>query len=111
MSRYLVTVAYTPEARAHLIKHPQNRLEAVNPVVQQLGGKVVSAWLALADYDVVLILEMPRYVDAGAVVTTFSVKDIVKDIKLTPLMEIDEWIEAVKKVGLAHYQPPKTYSE
>ncbi len=52
MARFLVQAAYTAEAWAAMAKNPQNRLEAVQPVVQRLGGTVEDFWLAFGDYDI-----------------------------------------------------------
>ena len=51
MPSYLVQVAYTPDAWAAMVKQPQNRLDAVRPVVEKLGGKWEHAWLAFSEYE------------------------------------------------------------
>jgi len=66
MSSYLLQAAYTPEAWANLVAQPQDRIDAVRPVVEKLGGKVVHGWFAFGDYDVVAIIDMPTNVDAAA---------------------------------------------
>ncbi len=53
MSLYLAQVAYTPEAWQALVRNPQDRFEAVRPAVEKLGGKLVSAWFAFGDCDIV----------------------------------------------------------
>jgi len=40
MASYMIQVSYTPEAWATLVKTPQNRLEAVRPAIERLGGRV-----------------------------------------------------------------------
>ena len=49
MPHYLMQVAYTPEAWATLSKNPQNRLEAVRPVVEDLGGKMEAGYLSFGE--------------------------------------------------------------
>jgi uncharacterized protein with GYD domain len=49
-----------------MVKQPQNRLEAVRPVVEQPGGKVEHAWLAFGEYDIAGVVEMPENTDAAA---------------------------------------------
>ena len=66
MPSYLVQVAYTPDAWAAMVKQPQNRLEAVRPVVEKLGGKWEHAWLAFGEYDIVGVVELPENTDAAA---------------------------------------------
>ena len=45
MALYAQQIAYTPLAWAALLKAPQNRLQAVQQVVERLGGL---SWLHLA---------------------------------------------------------------
>ena len=107
MAHYLFQVAYTNEAWATQVKNPQNRLELVRPVVERLGGKVVDAWFAFGDYDVVLICDMPSNVSAAALSMAATAGGAMKAIKTTPLMTIAEGIDAMKRAGDAGYQPPR----
>ena len=43
-----------------MVKQPQNRLEAVRPVVEKLGGKFEHAWVAFGEYDIVGVVELPE---------------------------------------------------
>ncbi len=42
MPYYLLQAAYTPEAWANLVKNPQDRTEAIRPIIEGLGGKVIT---------------------------------------------------------------------
>ena len=42
------------------------RFEALRPVVEKLGGRIVNGFFADGEYDVVLILEMPDEASAAA---------------------------------------------
>jgi uncharacterized protein with GYD domain len=64
MPLYLLQVAYTSEGWASLLKSPQNRLDAVRPAVEKLGGKIETGWFCFGDYDLVSILQMPDNVSA-----------------------------------------------
>ena len=46
MPYYSLQSAYTPEAWAKLVKNPQDRTEAIRPVIEALGGKVIAGFLA-----------------------------------------------------------------
>jgi hypothetical protein len=48
----LIQLAYTPDAWAAMVRQPQNRLEALRPVVGKLGGTFEHAWLAVGEYDI-----------------------------------------------------------
>ncbi len=46
MPSYLQQVAYSSEGWEALVGKPQNRIEAVRPAIEKLGGKIESAWFA-----------------------------------------------------------------
>ncbi|HLB03895.1 MAG TPA: GYD domain-containing protein [Gaiellaceae bacterium] len=106
MAHYLAQVAYTPEAWASMVKNPQDRLAAVTPVIERLGGKLVSGWLAFGDYDIVAICDMPDNVSAAAFSMAASAGGSVKAFKTTPLLSIGEAVDAMRKAGGAGYAPP-----
>jgi len=106
MAFYLLQVAYTSEAWAALVKNPQNRIEAVRPSIERLGGRVTGAWFAFGKYDIVAVFEMPNNVAQAAIAIAFAAGGAVKAVKTTPLMTIEEGIEAMKKAGGAGYKPP-----
>ena len=66
MPHYLIQVAYTPEAWASMVANPQDRIAAVTPAVERLGGKIVGGWVSFGDYDVVAIADMPDNASAAA---------------------------------------------
>jgi uncharacterized protein with GYD domain len=105
MARYLVQVAYTSEGWAALVRHPQNRLEAVRPVVTQLGGSL-DQWLSFGDYDVVALLEVPDNESAAAFSMAVSAGGAVRAVKTTPLMTFEEGIAAMEKARASGYNPP-----
>jgi uncharacterized protein with GYD domain len=106
MSSYLLQVGYTPEAWANMIAHPHDRLDAVRPVIEKLGGKMVHAWFAFGDYDIVSIVEMPSNVEAAAFSLAAAAGGAVRTIKTTPLMTTAEGIEAMKKAAKSGYKAP-----
>ena len=55
MPHYLHQVAYSPEGWAALLAQPQDRIEAVRPAIEKLGGRIESAWFAFGDYDIVVL--------------------------------------------------------
>ena len=106
MAYYLLQAAYTPEAWAAMVKNPQDRVQAVRPIVERLGGKVEQGWLAFGEYDIVAILQMPDNVSAAAFSMAASAGGAVKAIRTTPLMTVDEGVAAMRKAQGAGYRPP-----
>ena len=106
MARYLFQGTYTPEAWAAQINNPQNRVEVIRPVIENLGGRFESAYYAFGDYDVVFIGEVPDNVSAAALALAINSGGALKAFKTTPLMTIEEGMEAMRKAGGTGYRPP-----
>ena len=106
MASYMIQVAYTSEAWATLVKSPQNRLEAVRPAIERLGGKIEGSWLSFGEYDAVIVAQMPDNASAAAFSIAVSAGGAVKAMKTTPLMTAEEGLDAMKKASSAGYRPP-----
>ncbi len=107
MAHYLVQLAYTPEAWAALVKNPQDRIAAIKPVLEKMGGKIDSAYFAFGDHDLIAIMQMPANVDAAAFALAVAASGSVKSFKTTPLLSIADGVEAMKKAAGSGYTPPK----
>ena len=107
MPHYMVQVAYTAESWAAQIKNPQNRIEAVRPAVESVGGKIEGAWYSFGDYDILLVMQAPDNVAASALALAFAAGGALKAVKTTPLMSIEEGMEALKKASRTGYQPAR----
>lgn len=108
MAYYLVQLSYTAEAWAAQLAEPRDRREIVRPLFEQLGGRVESAYFALGAYDVALIAELPDNRSAAALSLTLTSGGSVRAIQTTPLLPIEEGIEAMRQAAAAAtvYQPP-----
>jgi uncharacterized protein with GYD domain len=104
MPHYLVQVAYTPEAWQALIKNPQDRIEAVRPALENLGGKIKDGYFAFGDYDAIVIAEMPDNVAASAIAIAFASGGACKSVKTTPLLSSAEAVDALKKASHTGYR-------
>jgi uncharacterized protein with GYD domain len=106
--RYLLQVAYTPEAWAAQLKNPQNRVEIVSQLLQRLGGRFESAYMAFGEYDIVAIMDLPDNTSAAAVSMVVSAGGACKAVKTTPLLSIEEGLQAMRKGTDAAptYRPP-----
>jgi len=107
MPNYLLQVGYTPEAWSHLIANPHDRVDAVRPVVEKLGGKMLQGWYAFGDYDLIAIVEMPTNVEAAAFSLAAAAGGAVRALKTTPLMSAAEGVEAMKKAAKSGYKAPR----
>lgn len=107
MPHYLHQVAYSREGWQALLAHPQNRIEAVRPAIEKLGGKVETAWFAFGEYDVIVIAQFPDNVSAAAISIAFAAGGACKAVQTTPLMSPDEALQAFKKAGECGYRPAR----
>ena len=101
MAHYLVQLSYTPESFAAQLKEPRNRIEAVTPVLEKLGGRFTAAYYSFGEADIVFTAEFPDNVSAAAASLAFSAGGAVKSIKTTPLMTIEEGMNALRKASVA----------
>jgi uncharacterized protein with GYD domain len=75
-------------------------------VVEGLGGRIESVYFAFGEYDIVGIIDMPNNVSMAAFSLAASAGGAVKGVKTTPLMTIEEGIEAMRKASGTGYRPP-----
>ena len=106
MPHYMIQAAYTPDAWGGLARNPQDRAESIRPVIEALGGKLVSFYSSFGEYGALVIVEMPDYVAAAAVSIAASAGGAVDNVRITSLMTIKEGMEAMRKAGEAGYRPP-----
>ncbi len=106
MPDYLIQVTYTPEAVATMLAKPQDREEVARSVIENLGGKIKGFWFAFGDYDVVIVATLPDNVSAAAHSMDVLAGGAVKMFKTTPLLSVEESIEAMKKASKSGYKPP-----
>ena len=106
MPDYLLQIKYESKAAEGLIAKPHNREEVMGPVIEKLGGKIKGIWFSLGRYDVVLILTLPDNLTMKALSIAGNATGFIKDFKVTPLLSIDESIEAMKKASTIELKMP-----
>jgi uncharacterized protein with GYD domain len=106
MAYYLIQAAYTPEAWAKMVKSPQDRKAAIAPMIEKLGGRLESFWMSFGEYDAHVILQAPDNVTAAALSLAAAAGGSVRAVKTTPLMTMEEGMEAMRKAASAGYRPP-----
>ena len=87
---------------------PQNREEALTPVIKNLGGRIESSFLSFGDFDAIGIISFPNNITAAALSMALTSGGGVKRVKTTPLVTWKEGIEAMKKAKKATYKPPES---
>ena len=105
MPQYLLQGSYTSDAWAAQVKDPKNRLDAVRPAFEALGGTIDHSWLCFGEYDLAVVASFPDNVSAAAISIAVAAGGAI-NLKTTPLLSIEDGIEATKKAGHAGYRPP-----
>ena len=106
MPHFLLQASYTPDAWAALAREPEDRIEAIKPVIQRLGGRVVNGYLSFGDYDIVAIVELPDTVTAAAFSMASSGGGAIRVRKTTPLLTPAEAKQAMQIAGGTSYPVP-----
>jgi len=106
MPLYMIQASYTSEAWARLVQRPEDRAGALKPVIERLGGTLMSWYYAFGDCDVVAIIDLPSNISAAAASMAVAAGKAVKGIKTTPLMSPDDGFDAMLLAQGAGYQPP-----
>lgn len=106
MALYLWQIGYTSDGWIAQVKNPQDRLELVKPIAEKLGGRILDGWYSFGDYDVVVIVEMPDNVSIASLVLAATTGGHLSASKTTPLMPIEDGMEAMRRAGEIAYPKP-----
>ena len=104
MPTYMVQAAYTSTAWNKLVQRPENRMEALKPVIERLGGAILAWYYTFGDYDVVVIFEVPSNINAAAASMAIAGSGAVKDFKTSVLMSPDDGFDAMLLAQGAGYR-------
>jgi uncharacterized protein with GYD domain len=81
-------------------ENPQNRVEAVGKAASEaVGGKLIGAWYAFGDYDVVIIADLPNPEAMAAIAIALGAGGALKSAKTTVLMSGAEAVTAIAKAN------------
>ena len=105
MPSYMIQLSYNPEVLAGFIKKPVDRTETITKLMQKIGGTLVGSWFSFGDYDAVIIVDGSDNVSAAACSMAVASTGAFKAFKTTPLLGIQEGMEAMKKAGSSGYKP------
>lgn len=106
MPMYLTRFSYTPETWARLAKNPEDRREAARSYIESVGGKLHGFWYAFGEYDGYNLWEAPDSVTMSAVAIALSGGGALSKIETTPLLTVEETLEALGRVESIRYRQP-----
>jgi len=106
LPHFLLQASYNAAAWAALAKEPEDRTEAIKPVIERLGGRVISGYLSFGDFDIVAIVELPGSVQAAAYAIASSGGGALRVHKTTPLLTPEEAKQAMRLAAQTEYHAP-----
>jgi uncharacterized protein with GYD domain len=110
MALYMYQAAYTPESWAAQLKNPQNRAEKVGKTAcEAAGGKLVGAWYALGDWDIIIVCDMPDIESITALSLAIAAGGAISKQHTTALMSGAQAVAGMKKAAsvAAVYKPAR----
>ena len=106
MSYYMYQASYTDSAWATKVSNPQNRLDTVRPAVENLGGKIETAYYCFGEYDIIFICTFPDNISARAISMAAFGGGMLSTLKVTPLLTIEEAITGMKMASKGSISHP-----
>jgi uncharacterized protein with GYD domain len=104
MALYMYQAAYTSESLAAQIKEPQDRIEAVRPSLEAMGGKLLAAGYPFGDYDVLVVYEAADDTVAASFAMAVAAGGAVRSARTTRLLDGREWVESLRKAQGSTYR-------
>ena len=106
MPFYLTRFSYTPETWAKLTKNPEDRRDAAKQYIEAVEGKLHGFWYAFGEHDAYIVWEAPDNVSMAATAIAISSGGALSSLETTPLLTVEETLEALKKASSIAYRPP-----
>jgi uncharacterized protein with GYD domain len=106
MAFYLTRFSYSPETWARLRKNPEDRREAALKHIQSVGGKLHGFWYAFGAFDGYTLWEAPDNVSMAAVAIAIGSGGALSKIETTPLLTVEETLDALGRARAVDYRPP-----
>jgi uncharacterized protein with GYD domain len=107
MPLYLYQAAYTAESLAAQIRNPHDRIEAVRPAFEAVGGRILAGGYPFGEYDVLVIYEAPSDTAAAAIALAVAAGGAVRSGKTTRLLNGQEWTDALRQAQGSQYRPAR----
>jgi uncharacterized protein with GYD domain len=107
MALYIYQAAYTAESVAAQIKEPQDRIEAVRPAIEGLGGRLIAGGYPFGEYDVLVLVDAPDETVMASIALTVAAGGAVRQAKTTRLLSGQEWVDSLRRAQGSQYQPAR----
>lgn len=106
MATYLAKFSHTPQTWSRLLANPEDRREALAPVIKSAGGTLHGFWYAFGEADGFVLLELPDDVAAASILAMVAATGAFTALSTTRLLTVDEMLDALSRGGRIDYRPP-----
>jgi uncharacterized protein with GYD domain len=108
MPHYLLRWQLKDGTAKKLVEHPQDRTGPAKTLIQGFGGKLISDYFALGDYDGIGIVDFPDIVSVAACSMSAASTGAFARFETTALLTAQEAEAAMKQAKAAKpgYRPP-----
>jgi uncharacterized protein with GYD domain len=106
MPVYMFQFAYSAEAWAALVRKPEDRTAAVEALAKSAGGRLISLFYHMGDYDGTALLEAPDDAAANAAIMASVASGAIRASRTTRLYSPKEMLEILAKAGKMTFRPP-----
>ena len=106
MALYLTRFSYTPATWARLMQNPEDRRDAARKYIESVGGKLHGFWYGFGSFDGYNLWEAPDNVAMAAVAIAISGGGALSSIETTPLLTVEETLDALGRARAVSYRPP-----
>jgi len=72
-------------------------MEAIRPVLEDLGAKILVAGFPFGEYDLLVVYEAPDDMTAASVAMAVAAAGEVKSAKTTRILSGHEWLDSLRK--------------
>ena len=110
MSLYMTQFAYTAEAWKSLVKKPEDRAAVFAEHAEKLGGRMISLYYCMGEFDGLVLFEAPDEQTAAAILFTAISPGHLKATKTTALLTVEQTMKAMNKANAESYPGPKLWS-
>lgn len=107
MPLYMTQFSYTRDAWHDLVTNPQNRQEGVAALLDNMGGRLVSMYYGMGEWDGFIVYEAPDAATASAGILAAVGTGHLKDSRTTQIFTMEESMEIWKKAGGQSYAAPQ----
>lgn len=81
MQHVIVTGKYTKSGFEGLLAKPENREATLRPFIEAAGGKLVSFYATLGEFDFHIVVEVPNFENMAAIMAVTNASAGVTDLR------------------------------